>query len=463
MEIKPLLFSEEEIRNILSSITEEEIEEGKRISLSSLEDLVFVRGEPGGAVVYDIDGRPYIDMTAQAWTLNVGYSHPDVVYAAALQAKVLNHVRYGFPTIPRLKLMKKLKEIFGFERVALNTQGGGWSLETAMKLAMVNKPGAELFMVSWRGYHGNSLVMTAASHPLPVLIRFKPFGLERFVRFPYPYCYRCPFHRKYPECGAGLCLEFVEKTIRYCTWGNIAGIIIEPIQGPGGHVPAPREFLKGLREIADKYGIYLIFDEAQTAFGRVGAWSASQLYGVKPDMMTLTKGLGGGFPVGAVLAREGIKGLSYPEEHTTFGGNPVPYAAALINIMVIEKLGLVERARELGEYATKRLRDMMERIELIGDVRGPGLYIGVDLVKDRETKEPATEEAEEVVGRALEKGVIFALDMPDIYGEEFTMRNVVKLKPPLVIKKEELDKALDVLEESLIEVSREYGYSYSKA
>jgi len=463
LELKPILMSEEEIRALLTSIDEASIREARKTSLTSLEETILTRGEPGGAAVYDLKGRRIIDMTSQAWTLNVGYSHPDVVYAAALQASLLNHVRYGYPTIPRLKLMLKIREIYGYERVALNTQGGGWAIEVAMKLAMVNKPGADTFLVAWRGFHGNSLALTAASHPLPGLIRFRPFGEERFVRYPYPYCYRCPFKMSYPDCGL-TCLEFLEKTIKYSTRGvsSIAGLIIEPIQGPGGVIPAPRDYLKGVLELGEKYGFYIVFDEAQTANGRVGAWSVAHLHGLKPDMMTLTKGLGGGFPIGATLAKAGIKGLSYPEEHTTFGGNPVPYAAALVNLYVIEKLNLVERARVMGDYALKRLNDMKSRFDLIGDVRGCGLYLGLDLVKNKETKEPATDEAEEVVKLAFEKGALYALDMPDIIGDEVSMRNVIKIRPPLVIKKEELDEALNILEEALIEVSEEYGFKYSK-
>ncbi|WP_448577249.1 aspartate aminotransferase family protein [Thermosphaera sp.] len=465
MELKPSVLSEEEIRNLLTTIDEPTVKEAKKVNLTSLEETVLTRGEPGGLIVYDLKGRRIIDMTSQAWTLNVGYSYPDVVYAAALQASILDHVRYGFPTIPRLKLLLKLKEIYGFERVALNTQGGGWSIEVALKLAMVNKPGADTFLVAWRSYHGNSLALTTASHPLPGLIRYKLFGEEKFVRYPYPYCYRCPFNAKYPECAVDPCLSFVEKTIKYATKGvnSIGALLIEPVQGPGGVVPAPREFLKGIIELGEKYGIYIVFDEAQTANGRVGAWSVAHLHNIKPDMMTLTKGLGGGFPIGATLAKEGIKGLSYPEEHTTFGGNPVPYAAALVNLIVIEKLNLVERARIMGEYALKRLLEMKERFDLIGDVKGFGLYLGVDLVKNRTTKEPALEEAEEVVKKAFEKGALYALDMPDIIGDEVTMRNVIKVRPPLVIKKEKLDEALNILEESLIEISEEYGYGFSKA
>lgn len=220
--------------------------------------------------------------------------------------------------------------------------------------------------------------------------------------------------------------------------------------------------MKGVLELGEKYGFYIVFDEAQTANGRVGAWSVAHLHGLKPDMMTLTKGLRGGFPIGATLAKAGIKGLSYPEEHTTFGGNPVPYVAALVNLYAIEKLNLVERARVMGDYVLKRLNDMKSRFDLIGDVRECGLYLGLDLVKNKETKELATDKAEEVVKLAFEKGALYALDMPDIIGDEVSMRNVIMIRPPLVIKKEELDEALNILEEALIEVSEEYGYKYSK-
>jgi|Deesub1362B_J571_1020462.scaffolds.fasta_scaffold00005_340 4-aminobutyrate aminotransferase-like enzyme len=461
MEIRPHLFSEEEISRLLSEITEGEVREAESTSLTTFEDIIFLEGTPGGAVVRDVNGKEYIDCTAQAWTLNVGYCQPDVIFAASFQASLLNHVRYSWPTIPRLKLINKLREIFPLDRVVLNTQGGGWAIETAMKLAMINKKDAEIFLTAWRGYHGNSLATTSASHPLTTLIRYKPFGIDRFVRFPYPYCYRCPFGLSYPECSLR-CIDVLENTIKRGGWGKYAGLIIEPIQGPGGHIPAPIEYLKALRELTDKYDIYLIFDESQTAFGRVGAWCAAELYNVTPDMMTFTKGLGGGYPIGATLAREDIKGLTYPEEHTTFGGNPVIYAAALVNIMVIEKLDLIKEARDKGLYATRRLREIMERSEIIGDVRGPGLFIGIDIVEDKDDKTPSPELASEIVDRALEKGAIFALDMPDVYGDEFSFMNTIKFKPPLTISYEEIDRALHILEESIIEVSIEYEYEYRR-
>lgn len=461
LNIKPNIFSEEEISKILSNISDEEKEKAFQHSMVILEDTIFYEGEAGGSIVTDIEGNKYIDCTAQYWTLNIGYSHPDVVYAAFLQAMRLNHVDYLTPTIPRLKLINKLGEIFPLKKVVLNVQGGGWSNETAFKIAMANKPDADLFMVAWRGYHGNSLAMTAASHPLSGLARYRPFGLSRFIRFPYPDCYRCPYKMNYPDCGIH-CLDHVEETILNSSWGKIAGILIEPIQGPGGMIPAPREFLKGLKELAEKYDIYLIFDEAQTAFGRVGAWSASHLYNITPDIMTLTKALGGGFPVGATLAREDMQSLSYADERTTFGGNPFIYAAALINIMVIEKLNLIDTAREKGKYASKRLNEIKDNYEIVGDIRGPGLFIGIDIVRDKDDREPAPDIATEIIEKSKEKGVLFGQDMPTIYSGIFTRMNVIKFKPPLVITYEEIDKALDTLEESLREVSERYGISYTK-
>ncbi len=403
----------------------------------------------------DTAGREYIDCTAQAWTLNVGYCHPDVLAAVAEQMRHLTHIRYGFPTIPRIKLINRLASLFpgNLRRVALNNQGGGTAIEAAMKLAMINRPGATTFLVAYRGYHGATLATISASHYMPGLMRFSGWGLEHIVRFPYPYCYRCPIHRDPATCGLA-CLELVEQAILYGANTPIAGLIIEPMQGAGGQIPTPPGYLAGLKELCHRYDILLIYDESQTAFGRVGAMSAAEYYGVPPDIMVLTKGLGGGFPVGAVVAREDLKGFTYLEEHTTFGANPVAFAAALAAIEVTLRLDLPGRARLLGQRATARLRQMQEDHPLIGDVRGSGLFIGVELVEDPETKVPATERATALVELAMERGVIFDLDMPNVVHGLPTRRNVVKIKPPLTINEEQLDRALDVFEDVLEGVAR---------
>jgi len=447
---EPLVLSPEEITTLLTQVSEAEVEQARARSLVHLKRQILYEGIPGSALVRDTDGKTYIDCTAQAWTLNVGYCQPDVLAAVAEQMKHLTHVRYGYPTIPRLKLINRLPELFPGHliRVVLNSQGGGIAIEAAMKLAMINKPGATTFLVPHRGYHGSSLATLPASHYMPGLQRFPGFGVEHFGKFAYPYCYRCPLGLSRPSCGLQ-CLDLVEQAIRYGANESIAGLVLEPIQGAGGQIPTPPGYLEGLRRLCDKYSIYLIFDECQTAFGRVGAMSAAESYDVAPDMLVLSKGLGGGFPIGAVLARADLKGFTAVEEHSTFGASPISCAAALANIEVLQRQGLPARARELGELATTRLLHMQEEHPLIGDVRGPGLFIGVELVEDQTSKAPATERAAALIEIATAHGVIFDVDLPDMVGGQVSRRNVIKIKPPLTITPEQLSQALDVLEKAL--------------
>ena len=452
---RPQVLSLEEIRALLSDLSDDELEQAKANSLTPLKAQVLQQGIPASALVRDTKGKEYIDCTSQAWTLNAGYCHPDISTAVVEQLRHLTHVRYGFPTIPRVRLINRLPQLFpgNLTRVALTNQGGGTAVEAAMKLALVNRPGASTFLVAHRGYHGATLVTLAASHYMPGLARFPGFGLDHFVKFAYPHCYRCPIGQGLRSCGLA-CLELVEQAIRFGTNTPVAGLIIEPMQGAGGQVPAPPGYLAGLKEICRRHDALLIFDECQTALGRIGTMSAAEYYGVVPDILVLSKALGGGFPVGAVLADADLHGFSLVEEHTTFGSNPVAFAAALVNIEVVLRLDLPGRARRLGERATARLRQMQEKFPLIGDVRGPGLFIGVELVEDPESKRPATERAAALVEMALQQGVILDLDLPDVVDGQLGRRNVVKVKPPLTITEEQLDRCLEVFEAVLQQVSQ---------
>ncbi len=441
----PQVLSDEEIEFLLSQVGDEEIAQARQFSLTPLKSAILYRGEPGGATVHDYAGNTYIDCTSQAWTLNVGYCNPDVLATAVEQMKYLTHVRYGYPTIPRIKLINRLSTLFPGEphKVCLNIQGGGAAIEAAMKLAMINKPGADIFLVSSHGYHGASLATLTASQYFPLVTRFPCFGRDHFVRFAYPFCYRCPLGQdKAPRTCELACLDLVEQAIRHAS-GAVAGLIIEPMQGAGGQVPTPPGYLAGLKEICREHNMFLIFDECQTAFGRIGAMSAAEYYNVEPDMIVLSKGLGGGFPIGALVARSDLETFTVVEEHTTFGSAPLSFAAALANIEVIERMGLCKRARVLGKRATAYLRQLQEEVEIIGDVRGPGLFIGVELVEDRESKTPATERATAFVELAKKFGVIFDVSMPDIVNGRPTMRNVIKIKPPLTITEEQLDRVLE--------------------
>ena len=346
---QPEVLSEEEVEKLLTQVTEEEVARARELCLTPLKEQILVEGVSGSAIVRDSAGQEYIDCTAQAWTPNSGYCNPDVIYTVAEQMKRLTHVRYGFLTIPRIKLINRLSELFpgNLRKVAINNEGGGFALEAAMKLAMINRPGATTFLTAWRSNHGASLATIPASHYMPYLTRFPGYGLGHYAKYPYPYCYRCPVGLERESCSLA-CLRLVEGAIKYGANTPIAGLIIEPIQGPGGMIPTPDGYLAGLKDLCQKYGIYLVYDEAQTAFGRVGAMSASELYGVAPDMVALTKALGGGFPIGALLAREDLKRFTDVEEHTTFGANPVMMAAALASIEVAVRKDLPGRGQKAG-------------------------------------------------------------------------------------------------------------------
>ncbi|MFX1508662.1 MAG: aspartate aminotransferase family protein [Promethearchaeota archaeon] len=454
--MKPKVLTEAEIADLLTKVTEEEVEECKSHILTPLKEMILTVGTPGGATVKDIDGNEYLDCTSQAWTLNVGYVNPDVIYATQFQAERLTHVRYGYPTVPRIKLVNKLSEIApgSLKKVSIQNQGGSTAIEAAMKLAMIHKPGASLFVTHWLGYHGATLATITASNWMPnPLIRFPNFGLQHFVKAPYPYCYRCRGQQDPKNCDLE-CLDYLRNLIMYGTNTPVAGIIIEPMQGPGGQVAAPQRYIEGARTLCTEMNVALIFDESQTAFGRVGKMFATEIYKVNPDMMALTKALGGGLPIGATLADEKYGGFTPAEEHSTFGSSPLLMAAALINIEIIQRLDLPGRAERLGKHITKRLREIQESSEHIGDVRGPGLFIGVEIVKDRDRKEPANSLADAIVREGLKRGVIFDLSMPFMRHMTF-QRNVVKIKPPLTISDEQADQAVDVFNESLTAALKE--------
>jgi len=220
---QPQVLSSAEIHAILTEVSEEDIKYARAHSLTPLKPQILFEGRPGTALVRDTTGKEYIDCTAQAWSLNVGYCNPDVLAAVLEQMRHLTHVRYSYPTIPRIKLIKRLGQLFpgNLTKVVLNNQGGGTAIEAAMKLAMVNKPDATTFLVSYRGYHGASLVTMAATHYMPGLIRFPVFGTDHFIKFPYPCCYRCPIDRKQDTCGLA-CLEAVEQVIEHGTCAPVA-------------------------------------------------------------------------------------------------------------------------------------------------------------------------------------------------------------------------------------------------
>ena len=475
-EIEPKSLSKEELSRISSGINGEEILEFQKHTLNNFfEPLTPIEAkEPGSpwVRVRDEEGkeREILDCTSMNWALALGFAHPDVNYAAVEQMKRLTHVRYNCLTPARAKLCNKLAELAPGKlkggRVALNCEGGGMANEAAMKLAMIASRGADHFGTFWHGYHGSSLVTATLSQPIHAVTRFDSFATGHFTRMPQPYCYRCMWNYKNglygkrdPKCNLE-CFKVVEKYLKGMAPKQMAGVILEPIQGAGGHIPFPPEFLKKLKETCKEEKIYLIYDECQTCMWRTGKYfTITEKYleelglDVSPDMMTFTKAIGGGFPLGILVASQKVRKTFTPtEEHTTFSSDPVALATGLAAIKVIEKERIGENCEKMGHKITERLKEIQEDYEVIGDIRGPGLFIGIEMVKDRETREPFTELVEEMIQLAPEYNLYLGESMPILSAKgELLMRNLVKIKPPLVITEEDTEFILENFEKVLKE------------
>jgi 4-aminobutyrate aminotransferase len=280
----------------------------------------------------------------------------------------------------------------------------------------------------------------------------KPVQRERFfplvlgvTHIPYPYCYRCAFKQKLPDCDYW-CIDFIEEILfkKYVPANEIAGILFEPIQGEGGYIVPPPGYFKRLKKLADKYDLLLIDDEVQAGFARTGKWFAIEHWNVEPDIVCIAKGVASGLPLGIMVAKSDIMDWVPGAHGSTFGGNPISCAASMATIEVINEEKLLENALKQGEYIMKRFREFSEKHEIIGDIRGKGLMIGIELVKDQRTKEPAEEAAKDVIIRSWKKGVAI------IAAEVSTLR----IAPPLIINRELIDIALSIVEESIKEAEK---------
>ncbi|RLG52278.1 MAG: aspartate aminotransferase family protein [Thermoproteota archaeon] len=402
-------------------------------------EIVVSHGK--GAVVYDTEGNSYIDMFGMHSAAVQGYSHPKIVEAVKRQAEKIMHVTYDFATEPSVKLAEKLIEITpeGLNRVYLLNSGA--EADEAAVYTARRATGRYELIALYGAFHGR----TYGARSLIGWRGYKTGGgpfLPGVHHMPSYYCYRCSLGLEHPGCNLQ-CARLLSDVITYQTSGEVAAFVAEPMQGTAGNIPAPSGYFTTVKKILDEYEILLIDDEVITGFARTGRMFAIEHYGVTPDIMVVAKALGGGLPVSAIVATEDVASKVMPMDYfTTFGGNPLAAAAALAAIEVIEEEKLVERSQKLGDYLMKRLRELQEKHELIGDVRGKGLLIGVELVKDRKTKEPAREESYQVRVECLKRGVI----MPAGMG---WLGNVIRMNPPLVITEEQIDKAVDVLDEAL--------------
>ncbi len=405
-------------------------------------NLLLMRAK--GTRIWDSEGREYIDCTSQAWSNNIGAGHPKVLAAAEAQAREIAHARSNYDTIPLLLFSARITHLApaGLNRVGYCLHGS-LAVEMALKIAVKNRPDASLPLTLYDGYHGRSLVTMAASWPHyhDKFHRLMP----QFVRVPQPYPYRAPAGMTQDDIAVHYA-DLLRDTIRRGVNGRPAALLMEPIQGNGGHVEYPLLYYKLVREICDQEGLLLIFDEIQTGLGRLGAWWASDLYGVTPDILVFGKSVAGGYPLAGILVREDLGGFETGDDALTFGQFPVSLAAGIATLEVLEDERLIPNAKAMGEYLTGRLLAMQDRHPLMGDVRCPGLFTAVELVTDKTTKEPARRETEQVYDLGLKHGVMFGTSRYAGLG------NVVKIKPPLTVTREELDRVIDVFDQVLVEI-----------
>jgi 4-aminobutyrate aminotransferase/(S)-3-amino-2-methylpropionate transaminase len=408
--------------------------------------LVLVEGK--NALLKDINGKEYIDCFSGISVVNVGHCHPKVVEAAKKQLDKLIHCSGVYHSVPQTLLAEKLALITPRDlKKIFFCNSGAEAVEGAIKLTKkyaLKRGRAGLSVIALQGsFHGR----TALALTLTGQKKYK-VGLATFadypgvVHAPTPYCYRCNY--KYPDCGIA-CACFLEDILELSTAGDVAALIAEPILGEGGVIVPPKEYWETVPKICRDHDIPLIIDEVQTGFGRTGAMFASEHWDIQPDIMTMAKGLGGGMPIGAFIAKDEIAAAFDPGDHfSTFGGNPVSCAAALANISVLIDEKFPEKVMELGEYTIKRLREIAEKREVIGDVRGKGLMIGVELVKDRTKNTPDPEAANKIRDKMRERGVLI--------GVGGIKKCTLRLQPCLTITREQMDKVLEILESALKKV-----------
>ena len=401
-----------------------------------------------GAIVEDVDGNEYIDFAAGISVLNVGHCNDKVVSAIKEQAdKYLHTCFHVLMYESYIKLAKKLCEITpgNFPKQTLLVNSGVEAVENGIKVARrySGKCGVIAFE---NAFHGR----TTLGMGLTSQVKYYKFGFGPFdpsiQRVPYAYCYRCPYKLTYPDCEIH-CLKRIEDSfITYTPAEEIAAIIIEPILGEGGYVIPPAGFLKGLRKICDNYNIVFIADEVQSGMGRTGKMWAIEHFNVVPDILLAAKSLGGGLVLSATIGRKDIMdSVDVGGIGGTYGGNPLSCVAALKTIETIEEDKLLDRATKLGKITKDRLEGMKEKYNIIGDVRSLGCAIGIELVKDRKTKEPAAAETGAILKKCHEHGLIIMSCGP--------LHNVLRLMFPLVIKEEELGRGLDILEDAIRETN----------
>jgi 4-aminobutyrate aminotransferase len=407
--------------------------------------LVARKGE--GAIVEDVDGNRFLDFTAGIAVVATGHCHPRVVEAIQQQAARLIHMSgTDFYYEELAALAEKLSEIAPGDvprRVSFGNSGAE-AVEGAIKLARY-ATGRDKIIAFFGSFHGRTMgALSLTSRKAVQRARFGPL-IPGVIHAPYPYCYRCAYGQT-PDSCAVECVKHIEDTLlkTIAPAEETAAIVVEPVQGEGGYVVPPQKFFDELARVAHANGILLIFDEVQSGMGRTGKMWAADHFGVVPDILTVAKGIASGMPLGATVARADLMTWPPGAHASTFGGNPVSCAAAMVTIDLLQQ-ELVDNAAAMGDYLMARMRPWPARFPIVGDVRGLGLMLGIEIVRDRATLEKAPAWRDRIVALAFERGLLL-LGAGD---------NSVRLCPPLVITRDQCDFALDTLEACLNQVIAE--------
>lgn len=410
--------------------------------------FVIARGQ--GAVVEDVDGNLFLDCAAGIAVNSTGVSHPDVVRAIVEQAQKFLHMSgtdfYYEAQVALAREVAGIVPIAGPVRSFFGNSGAEAN-EAAIKLARYHTK--RPFLIAFLGsFHGRTMGALSLTASRAVQRRgFGPTTAPGVFHAPYADCYRCPAGLKPATCQAE-CLDFLEEQtlVHLVTPDEVAAIVVEPIQGEGGYLVPPRQFHDRLQALARRHGMLLIVDEVQSGMGRTGRMFASEHYGLQPDIVTIAKGVASGLPLGIAAARAEVMDWTPGAHASTFGGNPVACAAALETIRLLRE-SLIANAAAVGAYLMDGVRELQQRHPLIGDVRGKGLMIGIELVRDRATRARATTERDEVVAEAFTRGLL-------ILGAG---RNALRLSPPLVLDRGQAETCLRILDEAITAVEGRHG------
>ena len=402
--------------------------------------VVFESGR--GCTLTDVDGNEYIDFSSGIYVTGLGHCHPKISEAVAKYAGILMNC-HDFTTPIKTELLEKLASVTPGDLNGIQLYDSGTTaVEAGLRCARA-ATGKFEFISFWRDFHGKTMGAVSCA----IVDQSQGMRAPGFFLAPRPNPYRCAFVPGHTGCDCDY-IDYLERMIKNETSGQVAGIVLEPIQGWGGSVVPPDDFLPRLRQLCDRLKCFLIADEVLTSMGRTGKMFAVEHWDTIPDIVTCGKGFGNGFPVTAMCVsdkhKEAIEKIS---ASSSYGGNPMACAAALASIEVIEDENLCERSAHLGDVALKRMNEMKEAHPIIGDARGKGCLLALELVKDKATKEPFEEAGVKVYQRAFSKGLAWV-----------PAGHILRLSPPLIMEDGMLLKGLDIIEESVYEVEREFGY-----